>query len=135
MARKNRQSPYDSSAGAGTGDYLAQSPGASMERAAAVRAMPGPPGKQGFVEGPPSSTLFGAVVVTVFCFFPLGLFAVIYALQVRPRWKRGDETGARHAAEMAEKFTFAAVGMAVIIVAIGALYYLGYWFFVLRNQV
>ncbi|MBI2704343.1 MAG: CD225/dispanin family protein [Actinobacteria bacterium] len=135
MARKHKQSPYDSSAGAGTGHYLTESPGASIERAGAVRAMPGPPGNQEAGLGPPSSTLFGAVVVTVFCFFPLGLFAVFYALQVRPRWKRGDESGARHAAQMAEKLTFAAVGMAVIVAVIAGLSYVVYWFFVLRNSV
>src|SRR5262245_40539141 len=122
MAKKQKQSPYDSSSGAGTGDYLEGSPGTDIERAGPVRAMPGPTAADAFVEEAPHSSMLAAVLATLFCFFPLGLVAIIYALQVRPRWKRGDESGARHAAEMAEKLSFAAVGVTVILLVCGAIY-------------
>src|SRR4051794_29736864 len=107
MARKPKTSPYDNAAGRGTGDYLAQSPSADIERVNTGRAVP--PGAATGTrvdDRPPDSTMLGAFLSMLFCFPPLGLFAVIYALQVRPRWKRGDEAGAKHSAQMAEKLTF-----------------------------
>lgn len=128
MAKKQKASPYDSSAGRGTGDYLAQPAQTVVEQEIPVRAMPMPGAAKGMASSPPDSTLFGAVLATLFCFAPFGVLAIIYALQVRPRWKRGDESGARRSAEMAEKLTFASVGIFVILLAIGAVWYVVYWF-------
>ncbi len=83
---------------------------------------------------PPNSSLAGAILATLFCFWPLGILAIIYALQVRPRWKRGDETGARHSAEMAEKFTFAAAGVFVIVFVLTLIFGGFYWFFGPRHR-
>ena len=136
MARKQKASPYDSSAGRGTGGYLAKPDAEETEPASPIRslAMPGPPSQKQYQAGPPDSTLLGAILVTLFCFWPLGIFAIIYALQVRPRWKRGDEAGAKRSAAMAEKLTFASVGIFVLLAFFGAIGYGIYWFFGPRNR-
>ena len=134
MARrsKSKPSPYDDSAGRGTGDYLAQAPSTKVERVSGPGSMS--IGKKELLATQPDSSLVGALLATLFCFPPLGIFAIIYALQVRYRWKRGNEAGAKHAAAMAEKLTFASVGLFVIIFGIGLVVYVFYWFFG-RHQV
>ena len=122
---KNQTSPYESEAGRGTGEYLTKRKGAEADGDAPVEPRP----RVGYSlqpagavqDDPPDSSLLGAVLVTLFCFLPFGLVAIAYALRVRPRWKRGDETGARHAAQMAERWTFAAVGLFVIVFVIAAI--------------
>ena len=74
----------------------------------------------------PDSGLLGAVVSVLF-FFPLGIFAVLAALQVRPRWKRGDRTGAREASDRAERLTYAAVGVFIVLAIVVAIGYFVYW--------
>jgi len=127
MARKKKVNPYEGSAGRGTGDYLA-SPTSTAIETVSMPASTLKAGRKAVRPPPPDSSMLGAVLATFFCFWPLGVIAIIWALRVRPRWKRGDEDGARHAAEMAEKFTFAAVGLFVILFAIGIVVYAIYWF-------
>jgi hypothetical protein len=131
MARKPKASPYDDSAGRGTGDYLAPKTNTAIEPLAnpSSKSAPMKVGHKALESTPPDSSLFGAVLATFFCFAPLGILAILYALRVRPRWKRGDEAGAKHAAEMAEKLTFAAVGLFVIVFVCGVIGYGIYWFF------
>src|SRR4051794_5607047 len=129
MARKPKASPYDDSAGRGTGDYLAPKsktaiePLANPSQSGAMKV-----GHKDLQATAPDSSLLGAILATFFCFAPLGIVAILYALRVRPRWKRGDEAGAKHAAAMAEKLTFAAVGLFVIIFFFGVVGYGIYWF-------
>jgi hypothetical protein len=128
MARKKTPSPYDDEAGRGTGAFNASGAPASTEVSTT-----GPPaaasayGTPEAVEGIPDTGLFGAVISVLF-FFPLGIFAVLAALQVRPRWKRGDRTGARAASDRAERLTYAAVGIFIVLAILGAIVYLVYWF-------
>lgn len=58
----------------------------------------------------------GSVAVTILCCFPFGLVAIYYGFLVMRRWKAGDVEGAKHASEMGEKWMYAAIGMAVILV-------------------
>ena len=139
MARKKRSSPYDDQAGRGTGDFdgaqtgvPAGAPTANLSTAGGSVAMTsmsmaGPTTDAATTEGMPSNGLLGAVI-SVFLFFPLGIFAVAAAPQVRGRWKRGDRTGARESAERAERLTYAAVGVFILIAAVAAVAYLVYWF-------
>lgn len=127
MARKQKASPYDDSAGRGTGGYLAPK-SASVISSSSKQTGAMKVGHKAVTENQPDSSLFGAILATLFCFWPLGLIGIFWALRVRPRWKRGDEAGAKHAAAMAEKFTFAAVGLFVIIFGITVIAYAVYWF-------
>lgn len=63
----------------------------------------------------PPSNLVGAVLVTLFCCLPFGIVAVVYALQVGPKFKSGDEQGAEHASDMSEKWMYASVGSSVLL--------------------
>jgi hypothetical protein len=65
-------------------------------------------------DGPPeapANNLFGALLVTFFCFPPFGLIAIYWGLRVAPKFKKGDEEGAQHASDMAERWTYAACGV------------------------
>lgn len=66
---------------------------------------------------PPANNLLGALLVTIFCCAPFGLIAILYGVQVGPKFKKGNEAGAQHASDMAEKWTYAACGAAVLIAA------------------
>ncbi len=70
----------------------------------------------------PSSSLLGSILVTLFCCFPLGLVAVVYGILVHTRWGAGDQQGARRAADMAERWMYASVGVAVLLFIAGLLY-------------
>jgi len=48
-----------------------------------------------------SSNLFPAILCTLFCFFPFGIVAIIYAAQVKSRLQVGDYTGALAASKNA----------------------------------
>jgi len=67
---------------------------------------------------PPSNNLLGSVLVTIFCCLPFGIVAIIYGLQVGPKFKKGDEDAAQHAADMSEKWMYAGVGAAILLALI-----------------
>jgi Interferon-induced transmembrane protein len=73
----------------------------------------------------PSSNMVGAVLATLFCFFPLGIVACIYASQVDGKWHAGDRIGAVTASKQARLFSNLALGVAVLlfgsIIAVAAL--------------
>jgi hypothetical protein len=130
MASKKR-SPYDDGAGRGTGGFRAtqlagavagETSTAPMSAAASPAAAPAVDA----YEGMPDPGLLGAVMSLLF-FFPLGIFAVSAALQVRGRWKRGDRAGAIAAAERADRLTYAAVGTFIVIALVLAIGYAIYW--------
>lgn len=145
---KKAKKPYeDDETGKGTGAYVERSAGALELRAKVVPdtipEAPAPPKQattkekkkkqEKSLEDAPYASLFGAVASTLFCFPIFGIVAIVYALRVRPRWKRGDESGAYHAAEMAEKFTYASVGVAVIVYGIAGIAYIA-WYLFFRKQ-
>lgn len=58
----------------------------------------------------PRTWLFESIVVTILCFFPFGLIAVIYAARVSPLWKHNkyaDAVEASHKALFWVKWSFA----------------------------
>jgi len=78
---------------------------------------------------PPANNLLGSILVTIFCCPPFGLVAIIYGLQVGSKFKKGDEDGAQHAADMSEKWMYAGVGVAILIFIIRFGFFLvGYFF-------
>jgi amino acid transporter len=135
MARKTR-SPYDDTAGRGTGQYdpsraplpdAAADAGAGSVAVSPDTSLTVAPVAADADVGMPNPGLLGAVV-SLFFFFPLGIFAVSAALQVRGRWRRGDRNGALAAAERAERLTYAAVGVFIVLVLVVAAGCAIYWF-------
>ena len=69
------------------------------------------------------SHLVAAVLVTLFCFAPTGVAAVVFAGIVRTRLALGDVEGARKASAMARRLVWASVAMTVtflLVVVVGA---------------
>lgn len=77
---------------------------------------------------PPS--YFISSILVIFLCLPFGIIALIYGLSVQTKWRSGDERGASHASDMAEKWMYGGIG-AFILVAIG---YGIWWFFVGRHS-
>jgi hypothetical protein len=70
----------------------------------------------------PADSLFGSILVTLFCCLPFGLVAVVYGVLVHTRWSAGDQDGSKQASELAEKWMYASVGAAVLMFVAGVLY-------------
>jgi hypothetical protein len=66
----------------------------------------------------------------MFLCLPFGLIALLYSVVVQTKWRSGDERGAVHASDMAEKWMYGGIG-AFILVAIA---YGIWWFFVGRHN-
>ena len=54
---------------------------------------------------PPKTWLVESILVTIFCFLPLGIVGIIYALRVESKFYAGDIEGANRAAADAKKWT------------------------------
>lgn len=56
-------------------------------------------------------------IVSLFCCWPLGIPAIIFAAQVNGKWAQGDVAGAQESADKAKKFaTWAIIGGVVLTV-------------------
>lgn len=83
-------------------------------------------GQQGWQQpptGPAIQTyLVPAILVTLFCFLPTGIAAIIFASQVNSKRSIGDINGAMQASKQARLWTIisAAVGVVLIIIIIAA---------------
>jgi hypothetical protein len=66
---------------------------------------------------PPKNWLVESILVTIFCCFPIGVVAIIFAAQVNSKWAAGDYAGALESSRQAGKWTkiFFFVGLAAII--------------------
>ena len=80
-------------------------------------------------DAPPQPSYLGPVIAVLLC-MPFGLLALVYAMQTPIRWRRGDQSGSRHAAAQSELWMYASVG-AFVLMAIG---YGLVWVFYLRNR-
>jgi hypothetical protein len=91
-----------------------------------LRAAPAPPPPS----APPGSVqnwLVPAILSTVFCCWPLGIPAIIFAAKVNEQLARGDVAGAEESSRKARLFTLLSVGAIlvlglaylVVIVAVG----------------
>ena len=52
-----------------------------------------------------------AVLVTIFCFLPTGIVALVYASQVNPRLAMGDIAGAKLASKNAQMWCLISLGI------------------------
>lgn len=57
----------------------------------------------------PETYLTGAILVTLFCFLPTGIAAIVFAAQVSEKWKAGDAVGAAESARKARLWVIVSV--------------------------
>ncbi|GHI66866.1 hypothetical protein Snoj_07840 [Streptomyces nojiriensis] len=57
----------------------------------------------------PETYLTGAILVTLFCFLPTGIAAIVFASQVSEKWKAGDAVGAAESARKARLWVIVSV--------------------------
>lgn len=62
-------------------------------------------------EVPPNNNLVWAIICTVSCCLPLGIYAIIKSNEVNKKWAMGDKAGAIASANAAKKFSM--IGMAI----------------------
>jgi hypothetical protein len=75
-------------------------------------------GAQG-AAGPAIPTyLVPAILVTLFCFLPTGIAAIVFASQVNSKKGIGDYAGAMHASKQARLWTFISLGVGLLFVVI-----------------
>ena len=81
---------------------------------------------QGDEIGPqaPASNLLGSVVVTFLCCVPFGLVAIVYGLQVGPKFRKGDYEGSQRASDLSERWMFAAVGAFILMLIVAVIAFL-----------
>ncbi len=75
--------------------------------------------------GKPPAFLVSSIFVTILC-LPFGLVAIGYGVAVHTRWRAGDQRGADHASDMAEKWMYGGIG-AAFLVFVGWLIWWAIW--------
>ena len=80
----------------------------------ATPMMTTPGGMPPDVQPKPNNNLIGAVLVTVFCCWPLGIPAIVFAAQVDGKHARGDYAGAEDSAKKAKMFIWISLGLGVV---------------------
>jgi hypothetical protein len=69
-------------------------------------------------EPDPDNYLVWAIVATLFCCWPAGIPAIVYAAQVDAKYNAGDYPGARESADKAQFWTWLSVGATLALVAV-----------------
>ncbi|MFC4561384.1 CD225/dispanin family protein [Nocardiopsis mangrovi] len=69
---------------------------------------------------PPSNWMVGAIL-SIFCFWPLAIPAIIFAAKVNSLWNVGDYQGAEAAAKKAKMFSLIAITLGIIGMIIGGI--------------
>ena len=64
---------------------------------------------------PPNNNLVLAIITTVLCCLPLGIWAIVKAAEVNGKWARGDFQGAQESAAMAKKVSLWGIGGGLLI--------------------
>lgn len=85
------------------------------------------PGQGGFAQysttpGQVTNYLVWAILVTLFCFLPTGIVAIVFASQVNTKLAAGDVAGAVEASNKAKTWTIvsAVVGVVLVVIVIAA---------------
>ena len=73
------------------------------------------------VSPPPQNNLVFAILATVLCCLPGGIYAIIQANKVNTLWAQGDQAGAHAAAAQAKKWSIIS---AVAGVVVGVIYFI-----------
>ncbi|HLU81486.1 MAG TPA: CD225/dispanin family protein [Flavobacteriaceae bacterium] len=73
--------------------------------------------RPGDVQSPPENYLAWAIITTILCCWPIGIFAIIKSTSVNKLWQQGDFAGAQKASEDAKKYSiWAAFGVLIPII-------------------
>ncbi len=78
-------------------------------------------------EGPISNYFWPALAATVFCFFPFGILAIVYAVRANQSLARGDYQGALAASKSAKIWCWVSVALGLVfyVVVVAATFYTG----------
>lgn len=85
-----------------------------------------PGGYGGYPGARPSNYLVWAILATIFCFWPTGIAAIVFAAQVNSRFNRGDFQGAQDSSRKARTWAIVtvcvgvALGIIVVIASIAS---------------
>ena len=73
--------------------------------------------RPGDAQSPPDNNLVWAIVSTILCCWPIGIFAIIKSTSVNKLWAQGDYAGAQKAADDAKKYSIwgAAAGLILVV--------------------
>ncbi|KAA6223728.1 CD225/dispanin family protein [Streptomyces albofaciens JCM 4342] len=75
------------------------------------------PGYQQYAR-PPQNYLVPAILVTLLCFLPTGIAAIVFATQANAKFNSGDYAGAEQAAGKAKLWTFISLGVGLFVLLI-----------------
>ncbi|WP_078657868.1 CD225/dispanin family protein [Streptomyces rimosus] len=75
------------------------------------------PGYQQYAR-PPQNYLVPAILVTLLCFLPTGIAAIVFATQANAKFNTGDYAGAEQAAGKAKMWTFISLGVGLFVMLI-----------------
>ncbi|WP_078897492.1 CD225/dispanin family protein [Streptomyces rimosus] len=75
------------------------------------------PGYQQYAR-PPQNYLIPAILVTLLCFLPTGIAAIVFATQANAKFNSGDYAGAEQAAGKAKLWTFISLGVGLFVMLI-----------------
>ncbi|PIK39080.1 hypothetical protein BSL78_24087, partial [Apostichopus japonicus] len=64
--------------------------------------------------GTTNDYLVFAILVTIFCFWPTGIVAIVFAAKVRSLFSSGDIQGAEQASASAELWTKISLGIGIV---------------------
>ena len=64
----------------------------------------------------PNNNLVLAIITTILCCLPLGIWGIVKAAEVNGKWERGDFDGARASAAMAKKVSLWGIGVGVVVI-------------------
>lgn len=74
------------------------------------------------LQHPPRSYLLFAVLVTVFCFWPTGIVALVNALRVGYLWKAQEHDKSRQASRRARNWGLVSLGIGVVVIVLVVLW-------------
>lgn len=70
------------------------------------------------VSNPPDNHLAWAIISTILCCWPIGIFSIIKSTKVNSLWQQGDYEGAQKASADAKKFAIYAIVAGVVLIVL-----------------
>jgi len=88
-----------------------------------------PPYQTQFTQQPtkPNNLMVWSVLVTLLCFLPTGIVAIIYSNKVDNLWALKDYEGSQQAANSAKTWCLISLGLAVVIYVVGVVAVYVWW--------
>ncbi len=72
---------------------------------------------------PPNNYLALSIITTLLCCQVFGIIAIIYAAQVNTKYISGDYDGAERSSKNARNWSFAGIGVGLLIILIAFIFY------------